>query len=212
VPFNPPTGSYFHEYGYFKTFSGFVIIDEYGVEYTFGTPAGSTSTNAIEYSTSFFQQYRDTWTATSWFLVEIKHPYNDVINLTYERDNFIAQMYLSLNQNLSTKVVSPGGFLTPACGSSSYIPIDASYQGMLVSPVYLTKISAGSRDVKFVRTNTTELRYQQRIFQWKYWDWTEQDIYPSFLPFLEDDISRDTYPNCLNKLQWKELAQILIED
>jgi len=210
VPFSPPSGSPYINYGYYKSFAGFIITDEFGVQYTFGAKANTTSTDAIEYSTVFFNQNEDDWTATSWYLVNIKGPYQDAIDLTYSRDSFIAQMFISVNNNLGTSTVNTGGFLNPSCYSWNYSDIGASYRGNLISPVYLTEISNGIDKVKMTRSNTTELRYTQSTFNWQYTLWSQSTKYSSFLPFLEDN-NWDTYPANLSKLQWKKLDQVRIE-
>lgn len=215
VPFTPPAGSPYVTYGYFKSYPGFVITDENGIKYTFGAKMFDTSTDAIEYSTVFFNQNESHWTATSWYLVNITYPFtaqDDEINFSYARDSFIAQMYISVNNNLGTKTVSSGGILNPSCSSWSYSSIAASYWGNLVSPVYMTEISAGTQKVKFTRSNTTELRYPQATFDWQYSMWSMYGMYSSFLPFLEDNGYSNTYPTNLNKLQWKKLDQVRIEE
>lgn len=212
-PFTPPYESTYMKFGsYTKTFAGFSITDENGIKYIFGSN-GST-TNAIEYSIGFFKQNIDEWIATSWYLTTIQHPNGEKIDFTYERDSFIAQMYISVYKDITTKVVSPSGILGPPyadCQSSGTTDVGGSYSGQLTSPVYLSEVSTNNVKVKFVRTNTTELRYAQSVFDWQYSKYYSNPDYPSFLPFLEDN-SWSTYPACLNKLQWKKLDQVRIEE
>ncbi|MFT3945524.1 MAG: RHS repeat protein [Agriterribacter sp.] len=203
VPFNA-AGTSIAINGNTKSFSGFTIIDENGIQYFFGG-----NTNAIEYSMGFFSQKVDEWFAEAWYLVKIVHPDGYVVNLTYEKDNFINQMYISIYNNLQTRTVSSSNVFNPqpSCSSWDYHSLDASYSGKLISPSYLKLIESDNTKITFIRSNTTELRYSQNIYQFQY---TQSLLNGnSFLPFLEDNNIR--YPECLDKLQWKKLDKIQIE-
>ncbi|SEK63878.1 YD repeat-containing protein [Parapedobacter koreensis] len=204
VPFSPPTGSPFSYLGYFKSFSGFTITDENGVQYTFGG-----TTDAIEYSMEFFRQHDNHWIANSWYLTKITYPLGDEVSFTYERDGFVNQMMIAVNNSINIRKVELGTW--PVICSGQYHPINQSYEGMLISPVYLTKIQAKHEEIKFQRSNSTELRYAQSVYDWRYSQWSAYSTYPSFLPFLETNDNNDTYPANLSKLQWKKLDQIRVE-
>ncbi len=208
VPFTAPMGTPPEFYGYFKSFSGFTITDENGVQYIFGG-----TTDAIEYSIDFFEQNTDHWGANTWNLTRIVYPLGDEVAFTYERDDFINQMTISVNNNLGTGSVGGGGIipLDPGCGSRHYAGIYASYRGKLISPVYLSAITSKHEVIRFVRSTSTELRYATYIYDWKRSFWTSYGYYDSFLPFLEDYSYHDSYPANLNKLQWKKLDQIRVE-
>jgi RHS Repeat. len=208
VPFDRPSGSYYEYYGYFPSFSSFTITDENGVQYKFGG-----TTDAIEYSIDFFNQYDDEWIANTWYLTSVDYGFGDFIGLTYERDAFVNQMTIAVNNNLGTSSVGSGGIFNPVpgCSSWSYASIGASYRGQLVSPVYLTTMSSKHEVIHFDRSTTTELRYAQSVFDWMYSQWYMYPYYASFLPYLEDYDYYDTYPSNLSKLQWKKLDRIRIE-
>jgi hypothetical protein len=111
VPFVAPSGTEAALSGYPKTFAGFTLTAEDGTTYVFG---GDTS--AIEYSMDFYKQSSDDWTAGAWYLTKIiKNGYE--MNLTYERDSFVNQMFISVYQNIETKASEPGGVfsLTRTC-------------------------------------------------------------------------------------------------
>src|SRR3546814_19134749 len=83
---------------------------------------------------------------------------------------------------------------------------------MLVSPVYLSMISCKNEEIHFVRSTSTELRYPTTAYSHRYSSWQASMPTSSFLPFLEDNDYNNTYPTNLNKLQWKKLDQIRIEE
>ena len=94
----------------------------------------------------------------SYSLVSDKnHPDNgQEITYTYERGDFINQMFISLYDDLGSFTFG-GGILTPECSSSSHTAIEDSYQGSLISPVYLNRISFPECEITFAREVTTEL-------------------------------------------------------
>lgn len=206
VPFAPPIGGDPFYYGYVKSFSGFTIIVEDGTQYVFGG-----TTDAIEYDLPFFNQHQHLWFANSWYLTKIiSKNSNETVHFTYERDHFINQMYLAVENNLGTRLSSNGGpfILNTNCGSYS-IGTDISdfYSGRLIAPVYLREIKTDNFNVGFFRSNTTELRYDQSIYTSAYYRARPRSL-ERFLDFLETDGS--AYPACLNNLQWKKLDVIHI--
>jgi hypothetical protein len=135
------------QHGQFRSFSGFRITTEDGTRYIF---AGSTP--SIEYSMDFFSHNFDNWTAGSWFLTQIRTiGDSEIINFTYERDDFINQMYMALYNDLGTSTVSSEGplALEHGCSSNGYTPIYGSYSGKLIATVYLSAIQTTSHKVKF---------------------------------------------------------------
>ncbi|RFS20977.1 hypothetical protein DVR12_16630 [Chitinophaga silvatica] len=184
------------------SFSGFTLIDENGTQYVFGG-----NTNAIEYSVGLFDQETGEWFAQSWYLVKIINVQGYEINFVYERDDYINQMYIAAFNNLETKVVNSGGILSPTCSSWYYYPLEFSYNGTLISPVYLKTIQGPKNKINFSRSTTTELRYQQSLYELRF---IQSNLQDKFLPILVE--SSLTYPECLNKLQWKKLDKIEIED
>ena len=141
------------------------MTTEDGTQYIFGKER-----NAIEYSIGFFQQATDFWTATAWYLTKIILTNGQEITYTYERGDFINQMFISLYDDLGSFTFG-GGILTPECSSSSHTAIEDSYQGSLISPVYLNRISFPECEITFAREVTTELRYSQDIYASQYMLW-----------------------------------------
>jgi hypothetical protein len=132
------------------SFKGFTITDENGVQYVFG--GDNTS---IEYSIDFFYQNQREWYANSWMLTKIIQPNGETINFEYVRDALISQMYISyVKSNLGLN----SGNDTGGCANGS--PNENDYfEGMLIAPVYLNKITTPFETVEFTHSNTKELRY-----------------------------------------------------
>ncbi|WP_321439180.1 hypothetical protein [uncultured Bacteroides sp.] len=195
-------------YGYSPSFEGFTLITEDGTQYIFGG-----SDTAIEYSIDFFNQHNDDWIATSWYLTKIINPNKDEINLTYERGDFINQMYISVHQVLGSYAESSGGIfnlLDPDCSYSESASINSSYQGKLIAPVYLKNIILPNARVDLLRGISTELRYDKITYDWKYLQWYRAGASP-FLPYLSQENNNDrNYLECLDKLKWQKLNCIQI--
>ena len=211
IPFSPPSNSPYAEYGYRKVFGKFTLITDNGYQYVFGG-----TTDAMEYSIPFFSQYMHPWMANSWFLTEILTPDNHFVKFTYERGDFINQMHLSLYQrNFATQ---GGGWLSSNCViSSSLIPPSGFYDGQLIAPVYLSKIETTQETILFKRSRTTELRYDDTIYDLFYNDWARYNGKGiQFLPFLTDfsnpqDKASQFPKHILDKLQWHKLDTIQIK-
>lgn len=204
VPFDK-NNTAFQYAGYSSSFDGFTLTVEDGTQYIFGKEQ-----NAIEYSIGFFNQATDLWTATAWHLTKILLSDGQEITYKYERGDFINQMNISLYDDLGSFSYD-GGILTPECSSSSHSSLAASYQGNLISPVYLSNISFPECDVAFIRVETTELRYSRDIYDFKYAMWERNPNF-RFVKFLADNMLDDNYPTCLNKLKWYRLNNIHVKD
>lgn len=204
VPFDHANTA-FNYSGYSPSFDGFTLTVEDGSQYIFGKEQ-----NAIEYSISFFHQSEDYWTATSWHLTKIILADGQEITYSYERGDFINQMNISLNDDLGS-YTNDGGILHMECGSSSQSTIGASYQGNLISPVYLDRISFPECDVSFVRCETTELRYSRDIYDFKHSVWMMAHQF-RFVNFLADNPINDNYPACMDKLKWYQLNNLEVKD
>ncbi|GHU90280.1 hypothetical protein FACS1894155_08420 [Bacteroidia bacterium] len=209
VPFES-AGTRAGNYGYSPCFSGFTIITEDGTKYQFGK-----NIHAIDFSIGFFSQYIDDWIASAWYLTKITLPSKHEINFTYERKSFINQMYIAVRHDLGseTETGSSGIFnLDPTCSSWSYSSIDRSYEGKLISPVYLKEIASDNELVTFTATVSNELKYSQAIYNEKYYDWNFYG-YPGGYPFLPILKSQDYgYPGCLNQLVWYKLSNITVQN
>ncbi|PWG77983.1 nucleotidyl transferase family protein [Pararcticibacter amylolyticus] len=209
VPFTAPLGTNMSNNGMSQTFGGFTITTEDGTKYYFGG-----NSNAIEYSIDFFAQAEDEWKAGSWYLTKIVSPKGEEISFNYERDDYLNQMYISIVNDLGTRTKNSGGIFNPqpACNSWSYSQVYHSYNGKLIAPVYLKQINGVHSTVKFNRSTSTELRYDQTVYDYKYSLWSQYGGGSTvFLPILSDNGPSSYYPALLNKLQWKKLDQIRVE-
>lgn len=123
-----------------KVIKGFTIRDDRGFIYEFGGNG-----DAIEYTTPFFRQSEsenvESFYATSWFLTSIKDKYGNMLyELEYQRGKFIAQFYNSAYSiHVYEKNVSSGLHI----GQDFYYNnFHLAYDGVLNSPVYLSKIKS----------------------------------------------------------------------
>lgn len=214
----PPAGSLYETNGFMKSFSGFTLITEDGTSYIFGG-----TTDAIEYSIPFFRQNSSQMIANCWYLTKIVHKDGYRVILNYERGNFISQMFNNINSNLSVSMVPAGGSLVATCSNwenvFNSLTYYKSYQGELVSPVYLTSIGNGSTNIYFDRSDTEELKYNQSVYQWKYeqllnnGDPESPFTFKQF-PYIQPGYPTPNtdYPDCLKNLIWKKLDRIRIEE
>jgi hypothetical protein len=201
---------------YNPTFPGFYITDDNGTRYEFG----GSNTN-VEYSLDFFNQNQATWVGNSWHLKSITRHTGQVINFSYERGNFVAQMYFSIFNKAAS--VNGGGLF--GCGGwSSLINEYGPYNGKLISPIYLKEIAADNFKVKFVSSESTELRYTEDIFT-TYVNkivnsgGSKLDIliylHNCFYPVYNQSTCNnpaETLPELLAKLKWRKLDKIQIQN
>ena len=202
IPF-PPLSTAAQQFGNFPSFGGFTLTAEDGTQYVFGG-----TNKAIEYSTDFFGQNNDSWTATSWYLTEIIYTNGKKITLSYSRYDYICQMYISVNLCQYTYIETSGGFLDKAdCDElfSFSRNIDDHYAGKLISPVYLERIDAPDFSVAFESYISDGLRYDERIFRKKMEKGT-------LLPYLYPATGGDYLTESLKNLQWQKLTGIWITD
>jgi YD repeat-containing protein len=161
-PFTPPsyTLGRIWDGQYLAHTAGFILTDENGTKYEFG--GGNNA--FMEYSMNFFEQGQDTWTCNAWYLKSIKTHTGQVINFTYERGDFVAQMFFSIYNKKYD--VDGSGFITPSCSGpwSSYINIYGPYNGKLISPLYLKEVTSKNLKINFISSESTELRYNENIF------------------------------------------------
>jgi YD repeat-containing protein len=209
----PPFKSLDVDFPYLKSFTGFIITAEDGTQYQFGG-----STDAIEYSTDFFglgNGKRYPLTATSWQLTKILPTDGRAITFTYKREEaagrFVNQMYFSVYWLIKTQV-SPGG--DSNCqkdGTTTNFNDVTSFQsGQLLAPVYLTTITGPTTTATFNSSFSRELRYDNALsYQVRYNAFLANRTSQYFLP-LVDNTSSGTYPEVLEKLQWKKLDNIYV--
>jgi hypothetical protein len=223
TPFTPPsfTGNpYVSLGGYLRNVAGFILTDENGTKYEFG----GGNNNYMEYSMNIFDQGKDTWTCNAWHLKTITTHTGQVINFTYERGDFIAQMYLSIYNKAYS--VNGSGTLTPSCdGWSSLFTLNGPYGGKLISPIYLKEITSKNTKIEFISSESTELRYDESIFSPYVTNYTNNggskldiltyfyDCYNPYNPVPSNpdlcDLGK-TLPQLLTKLKWRKLDKIRI--
>src|SRR5690606_29324498 len=123
---------------------------------------GGGNTDYMEYSMDFFNQYNSNWTCNAWYLKSITRSTGQIINFTYERGDFVAQIATSVyNRNYS---VNGSGFLNADCSGSTSIPsLYGAHTGKLVSPIYLKEINSDNSKITFTSTESTELGYEYDV-------------------------------------------------
>lgn len=220
VPFIAPARSTFdavqYGVGYPKTLKGFVVTTEDGTQYQFGGV-----TTAIEYELPFFQQDGGTpWHAISWYLTKITSSEGRQISFNYSAETgrtFINQMYFTYAvANINSESTSSFHPLSPQPYCNGSVGGDASFQGKLIRPVYLSSITWSNNTLNFASTYTSELRYPLNIYSIAYRNAGSS----RFLPFLEGDIyntatqpwtlynSSSVSSGALANLKWRKLTDI----
>jgi hypothetical protein len=212
-PLNVPFALYGlnKEYGNTPSFCGFTIITEDGTQYIFG---GDTS--ALEYSIGFYQQISAEWTATAWYLKKIIYPDNTEADFTYQRKDFINQMGISVYEILNFYGKVPAGWLSFDCSNFGTKTLNLFYNGMLISPIYLSEITTKNCNIRFNISSMGAPQYEQDIYTAKY-----NEIKPNHngdpngvLPYLNPNTQNnlDDFPNCLSNMKWYRLDGIMIHD
>jgi len=198
---------------YPTSFPGFIITTEDGTQYVFGG-----TSDAIEYSISFFQQNTDYWLANSWYLTKIIGPDGSQINFTYTRGPMISQMYISLYERTFAVSANPGApFLTQTCGSTTgLIPATGPYDGKLISPLYLKEIDSQQGIIKFNISPTTELAFPIQNYENYLANIHDQySTHSQNVCFLYGNYGQNYpsggYPDVLsNSLQWEKLDNMQV--
>ena len=194
-------------------FSGFTLISDDGTQYVFGE-----SPNAIEYSMGFFDQYYDEWVANAWYLTKIISPKGNSINFVYERGDYVSQMYISIYADLGSYTFSNGD--DAECSSFSPPSLRDSYNGKLISPVYLNNISFDIGSLEFKRDSTNELKWPVKAYESKFFWGRKYTHGEGFLPILQVlcikhsplNYFDEGYPECLQKLIWYKLSSIHVKN
>lgn len=147
------------DYNVCKTFGKFTIIDERGNKYIFGST--DIYNTAIEFSDIMIPQVGhrgSTIEATSWYLSQIiSADGSEIINLDYVRGPFtsyIGYQYSAQAFNL------PG---TSGCNPFVINPGTGVFSGRVIFPVYLSKITMPSQNLKIDFSDvgqTSELQYK----------------------------------------------------
>ena len=226
-PFTPPnfTGNVWSSTGnglYLGHLAGFILTDENGTKYEFG----GGNTDFMEYSMDFFNQGRDTWVCNAWYLKSVTTHTGQTINFTYERGDFIAQMFFSV-YNKAYSVNGNVPTVPFGCSNwSSYFGFFGPYNGKLISPIYLKSVTSKNAKIDFISTVSTELPYDENIFS-PYLDYllahptAGQANKLDFLPYLFDcfypvfvntSLCNTSTPltQLLAKLKWRKLDKIRV--
>lgn len=137
-------------------FGGFTITDEKGVRYIFGTE------EAMEYNMGFFAMNLPKQSmATTWHLKEIITPSNKHITLSYERGPFIANFTRDIQAFTDRGSYNLPG-INGSCGMSEY---SQTFNGMLISPVYLKQITTDKEIISFNTSRSNDLSYTIEDFR-----------------------------------------------
>lgn len=157
-----PNNTFFHTHASFiphdhlsSTFYGFIITDEDGTKYQFGSLEND---NAVEYSDDMYNSTPgERLFASSWMLTKITSADGtEAIDLSYDRGPFITSLY---NSYSVSSVARPN-----SCGSAtscSSLSAGASRGGTIISPVYLKGIVSDKLNVsiEFSASESGELKY-----------------------------------------------------
>lgn len=165
----------FNEWGEYSmlSFRGFTITSLDGTKFYFG---GDNS--AIEYSIPFFLQYREEWTANTWYLTKIEYKNGQVVNYKYKPDKFVTNLYTYYS---NTKTTLKNGDDEMACymestslqvayrlwinwpgdedekSNNRHFPAFSSVWGELIRPTYLESIETTNYKVEFQIQNGPKL-------------------------------------------------------
>ncbi|MCF0070783.1 SGNH/GDSL hydrolase family protein [Dyadobacter sp. CY261] len=213
-----------------KTFGKFTLTTVDGTRYVFGG-----TTDAIEYSTSFFngpgfaQNYKvkDIWVANTWYLTQIITPQGQQVTFNYSANacsdgKFVASFYNSHTAGSYNSSSGTSGVISMEikCGGSSIGSTSGYVAGVLTRPVYLDGITGDQHSITFTRSSTNELKYETRILK-PYFDQPGgnlQNVPTDIFPYLNYNGvlgSVSSGPDqrigaLLNKLVWKQLDQIKV--
>lgn len=202
----------------FTGFGGFMLTTEDGVKYIFGLENPTLDKSKVnencplEYSIDIFSQHHNYWYATAWYLSKIILPNNHTIKFNYERVNYICQMYRSTYNRLTIQETGSGFWGTEIeCMQSDYPRENTSYSGKLISPVYLSKITApDSTTINFSRLRSTdrEMSYPVRIFEWASSLFHGEE---GFMYYVTEPGQKDI-SYCISQLNWQKLNTIIIQN
>lgn len=171
-------------------FSSFTLTTDDGTQYIFGQQPYHTDANpAIELSIDCRSQQTSIFEANAWYLVEIKKLNGDNVKFEYERGDYVLNIsnskFDAWMEDLPFQIYS------------------RQYNGRLVSPVYLSKISSNNFNVRFHSSQSVELDYSNS-------DYLRQK------PQVNIDLVVGTEPiylvNLENNVKWRKLDALSIYD
>lgn len=186
-------------------FKKFTIIGEDGTRYIFGE-----SDNAIEYSVDFFNQINGHLRANVWHLIRIEYPDKHVVRFSYDRGDFIVQMY-EYDYCKTIKAKSSSGDYTTI---KTNISPNESFSGSLIMPSYLINITHDYENIYFEKTTSNEMPYALDIISNNYANASDILQKSEYMPILAQNgiytSSCRDFPSCLAALKWKKLLNIQI--
>lgn len=168
-----------------KIISSFTLTGDDGVRYTFGI-------DAIDLSINIRRQAAPAWEANAWYLKKIEHPNGDCFLYSYERKKFTVNF--SNNGHYT--------YMSDRNGNPIAASIPESAQGMLIYPVYLSKIEGSTFKATFAYSESTELRYSDSEFMERIRvDFDDEASRPIY--FTETDIN-----NHMSNVGWYKLDAV----
>lgn len=120
-----------------KSMKGFVLKDKHGTTYTFGY-----DTSAIEYSIPYVLNLNEaTWYPDAWYLTKVTDPNGNLIyQLDYVRRSINANIAPYYNADFYSEN-EKGGAFNPTASSKYSTASNTDYNGKLIAPIYLSKIT-----------------------------------------------------------------------
>lgn len=193
-----------------KTIGEIKIQDDKGLEYVFGGATTGTPNVAIEYSKEFYEQIRWAWTATAWYLKEVRSSSGRLLySFEYTRGPFIARFY----NNTSLRSFQFNGN-SCAVFNEYYGKLD----GHLISPVYLSSLSSLSGEkITFNTVDSSSMMYSAasgstlfyNIEQYcNNYDIGYNSSNQQYLNQFHHLKPYADYTQLINKLKWKKLTSI----
>lgn len=150
---------WYFSHTYPKTFSGFIVTDDQGVNYYFGKCIDMLDSYQAEYSSEYFNSvaidysiaadnnHLDYWKADAWHLTRIELPNKRKIDFEYQRMNYVLSLGVS-----SYSIGMNGESLCSKGGDK--------VDGVVNSPVYLKSITSDLINCSFYFSNSSQLTYQ----------------------------------------------------
>jgi hypothetical protein len=177
------------------------ITDNEGFVYTFGS---STSDRSIEFTRGpksckqcYSYQYNSEVIATAWNLTSITSPSGNVVTYTYTRpaNQYVqGRNYPNYTSTTFTGKLSNGGWY-------SYGQSQATYTGQIISPSYLSSITANGFTVNFTIAPTTEATYPYQSSTWG-----------NTFVYDDLDIQDNGHPVIPDYSKWYQLNSISVND
>lgn len=209
TPFNEVYNIPNQDYPTSKQIYKIILKDDDGISYVFGNTDSS-----IEYGVPFYNQNPGRWHANSWYLTEVRDRFNKQIYVfEYDREDYIASFYKYRSHRVFNAVDSGSSGFDQSCyysGGNHF-----SYEGELISPVYLKKIVTSDGDIDFNRQTSYGRNYTDdpdvfRLIrgvmmsngQNQFINPSNMDFYPYLMPYSD-------YPDILSDIEnWRKLTSI----